>query len=232
MVKYKHLFFDLDRTIWDFETNSKETITELLDRYFKKKAGQLTFDKFYQVYQKINAELWMNYREAKITKDELRRARFYRSLLAFGIDEAELALEMNENYVLNCSQKTNLIPQSKEVLAYLHKNYGLHIITNGFKEAQYLKIEKSGIKHFFDEVIVADELGIQKPDPRIFHHALEESTAEKHESIMIGDDYEADIIGAKGVGIDQVYFLNQIEHDQNKSATFTVNHLRELKNIF
>lgn len=232
MVKYKHLFFDLDRTIWDFEKNSQETIFELLNELGLTKKGNLTEDSFLRIYKEVNRRLWGQYNQGIISKDQLRAERFYQSLLPFKIDERELALQFNNSYVERCSSKTNLVPHSKEILHYLADTYVLHIITNGFVEAQNLKLEKSGIRSFFSEVIIADEVGINKPDPRIFHHAFEASDAEPNESIMIGDDFEADIMGAKKVGMDQVYYKQSALPKERKEATFTISRLDEMKAIF
>lgn len=232
MVKYKHLFFDLDRTIWDFEKNSTETILELLNEWGLSRRGRLTESTFLKVYKEINKRLWQEYGQGRITKTELRAERFYQSLLAFKIDEKELALNFNDTYIQRCSSKTNLVPYSKEILNYLASSYILHIITNGFTEAQNVKLEKSGIRPFFSEVVIADEVGITKPDPRIFHHAIEASDADLKESIMIGDDFEADVLGAKNVGMDQIYYKKNASAKERAEATYTIGHLEELKAIF
>lgn len=232
MVRYRHIFFDLDRTIWDFEKNSTETIFELLGEMGLNKKGSISENKFLEVYKAINQKLWKEYGEGMITKDQLRAERFYQSLLMFNVDERELALNFNNTYIERCSSKTNLVPYSKEILNYLASSHILHIITNGFTEAQNLKLEKSGIRPFFSEVIIADEIGMTKPDPRIFHHAIEASSADLNESIMIGDDFEADVLGAKNVGMDQVFYKKDASLEQKAEATFTIEHLSELKDIF
>ena len=232
MVKYRHIFFDLDRTLWDFEKNSEETILELLKEKGLTSRGTLTDELFMRVYKEVNLEMWKQYREGKITKDQLRAQRFYQSLLKFNIDEKDLALEINDHYVSRCSSKTNLLPYSKEILELLSKNYILHIITNGFREAQHKKIDSSGLRNYFGAVIVGDEVGINKPDPRIFHHAIESSSAEFDESIMIGDDFEADILGAKNVGMDQIFFKKEPTDHELSQATYTISHLEELRSIF
>ena len=231
MVKYNHIFFDLDRTIWDFEKNSEVTIAELLGHFGMTQKGKITEDGFIKTYKRINQSLWMDYRAGKVDKQTLRSKRFHLSLMEFGIDQPELALEFNDAYVKQCSSKTNLLPHSKEVLRYLSKSYVLHIITNGFKEAQHVKLEKSGIRPFFKEVIVGDEVGINKPDPRIFHHAFNSSAAGPEESVMIGDDFEADIIGAKEVGMDQIFLKAGQGNTEPAVATYTVSNLEELKQI-
>ena len=195
------------------------------------KKGRISEEAFLTIYKEINAKLWKAYGAGKISKDELRAERFYRSLLQFRIDEKELSLLFNDLYIQRCSSKTNLIPHSKEILDYLSKDYILHIITNGFREAQNLKLEKSGIRPFFSEVIIADEVGMTKPDPRIFYHAIEASSADLKESIMIGDDFEADVLGAKNIGMDQIYYKPSATEKEKEEATFTIEHLSDLRDI-
>jgi putative hydrolase of the HAD superfamily len=229
MVKYRHLFFDLDRTLWDFERNSSETLTEIIENIPLLKTKNITAHRFIEAYKKINAEMWRAYRMNEISKEQLRRERFHQTMLLYNLDEPELALNINEKYVSNCSSKPHLIEGGKEMLELLGKKYILHIITNGFSEAQMIKLKAAGIKSYFQEIIISDLLGIKKPDPKIFEHALTNSRADKNESLMIGDDYEADIIGAQNAGIDQVYFTPEIA--SRRKATFVINRLAELRDI-
>ncbi len=227
LKKYEHLFFDLDRTLWDFESNSTETILDLHTNHQLEKHGIHDFEVFINKYKLINARLWGEYREGKIQKDELRLERFHQTFKEYGLDNPKLALTFNDDYVANCSKKTKLLEGSIDLLDYLSPNYQLHIITNGFVEAQYVKIKASGLEKYFQEVIVSDEFGYRKPDPRIFKHALETSGAKLNNSLMIGDDYEADIIGAKKLGIDQA-FLN-LEGIKTQGSTYEIQKLSELK---
>ncbi len=229
MKKYKHLFFDLDRTLWDFDKNSEEAIRDLFDQYNLSSKLSVDFDEFYETYHQINHDLWDNYRKGEVTKDELRLRRFHHSLQNFGFDDAVFALSFNDDYVSLCSSKSNLIPHSMEVLDYLKPNYKLHVITNGFVEAQQVKITNSGLHHYFDKVVVSDGLGFRKPDKRIFDYAFLETGAKPENSIMIGDDYGPDVLGAKAVGMDQVYFTKALQNDQK--ATFVIHSLLELKSI-
>lgn len=229
MKKYKHLFFDLDRTLWDFDTNSKEAIEDLFARHLLQKALGTNFEEFYKEYLSINHELWSLYRMERIEKDELRLQRFHQTFRHFGYNNPKLALEFNDDYVSLCSSKSNLIPNTIEVLDYLKPKYALHIITNGFIEAQEIKLKNSGLNYYFDEVIVSDGLGVKKPDSKIFHYAMEKANATPEESLMIGDDYGPDIMGAEAVGMDQVFFTK--EKKKNQPATFTILDLLELKEI-
>jgi putative hydrolase of the HAD superfamily len=229
MVKYEHLFFDLDRTLWDFEKNSKETISELFIEYELQTALETDFDTFYSRYKLNNERLWREYREGIIDKSQLRLLRYYETFKEFKLEDEVFAIKFNDRYVETCSSKKGLIPHSLEVLDYLKPKYKLHIITNGFVEAQEVKISKSGIAKYFNQIIVSDGLGYRKPDPRIFRHAMKLANAKSANSIMIGDDYVPDVIGAKNVGMDQIFFNK--EEKGNYEATFVINSLKELKNI-
>lgn len=229
MKKYKHLFFDLDRTLWDFDKNSEEAIQDLYDKHGLALKLKVDFSVFYKQYKGINHELWAVYRMGQITKDELRLQRFHNTFRHFNYNNPVFALAFNDDYVALCSSKSNLIPGSIEVLDYLKPNYVMHVITNGFVEAQEVKMNNSGLSYYFDQVVVSDGLGYRKPDKRIFDYAFEKSGATAENSIMIGDDYGPDVFGAKGVGMDQVYFTKQLEKDEE--ATFVIKSLLELKNI-
>lgn len=230
MKKYKHLFFDLDRTLWDFDKNSEEAIRDLYDKHSLQLKLGVGLYEFFQEYVGINHELWAVYRMGQITKDELRLQRFHSTFRTFNYNNPGLALLFNDDYVELCSSKSNLIPFSIEVLDYLKPNYTMHIITNGFVEAQQVKMDNCGLAYYFDEIIVSDGLGYRKPDKRIFDYAFEKSGATAENSIMIGDDYGSDILGAKAVGMDQIYFTQDLQKEEE--ATFVVGSLLEIKDIF
>jgi putative hydrolase of the HAD superfamily len=229
MKKYKHIFWDLDRTLWDFDKNSEEAIRDLYKKHDLPIKLGVEFDVFFQEYLTINHDLWAAYRKGEVTKDELRLRRFHYSFEKFGYSDSVFALSFNDDYVALCSSKSNLIPHSKEVLDYLKPNYEMHVITNGFVEAQQVKINNSGLDKYFTEVVVSDGLGYRKPDKRIFDYAFEKSGATAENSIMIGDDYGPDVLGAKAVGMDQVYFTKALQ--KGEDATFVIHSLLELKNI-
>ncbi|MDA9312501.1 YjjG family noncanonical pyrimidine nucleotidase [Vicingaceae bacterium] len=229
MKKYKHLFWDLDRTLWDFDRNSEEAIRDLYEKHDLLSKLGVEFGAFFQEYLEINHKLWAVYRIGQIPKDELRLKRFHNTFKLFNYDNPVFALSFNDDYVALCSSKPNLIPHSKEVLDYLKPNYEMHVITNGFVEAQQVKINNSGLDKYFTEVVVSDGLGYRKPDKRIFDYAFEKSGATAENSIMIGDDYGPDVLGAKEVGMDQVYFTKELQKDE--AATFVIHSLLELKNI-
>lgn len=229
-MEYKHLFFDLDRTLWDFERNSSETLNELYILNDLHSKGVLSAELFIQTYKAHNESLWVKYREGQIEKDELRTSRFDLSLQEFGINNKDLANQIGQQYISSCPLKTHLFPNTVETLIYLKKKYDLHIITNGFEEVQYIKLEQSNLLHFFDQVITSEQLGCKKPDSKIFKHALLKAFAQPYESLMIGDDLPVDILGAKNVGIDQVYFNpNKTEHKE--ILTFEIHSLNQLTDI-
>jgi putative hydrolase of the HAD superfamily len=230
-TRYKHLFFDLDRTLWDFDTNNLDTFREIFDKYNLKQRGISDFDNFFAYYTQINTALWQAYRDQVITKEALNFRRFYESLLFFGIDDESLARDIGKQYIHISPLKTALYPQTLETLEKLFGKYKMHIITNGFEEVQYIKIEKSGLAKYFDKIITSERAGYKKPDSRIFEFALLEARANAHESLLIGDDPEADILGAHQAGMDQLWVRHYKDQKAIMSPTYIVENLRDILEI-
>ena len=155
--KYKHIFFDLDHTLWDFNKNSSETLEELFELYSLKELGIHAFEDFIKMYRKVNDEKWDLYRKGEINKQELRATRFHDTLLSFEIDHPELAAQIDHDYIQKSPHKTNLFPHTHDVLKYLSKKYVLHIITNGFSEVQVIKMSASGLHTYFRYKITSEE---------------------------------------------------------------------------
>ena len=229
LSKYKHIFFDLDHTLWDFAKNSKETLSEAFELFSLASLG-INWNEFIHEYWIVNDAFWDDYRKGRVTKEELRYNRFHFTLKHFDVDNFELATSIGDYYVKYSPHKQNVFPNTHETLNYLKSKYKLHIITNGFEEVQYIKLEKSNLAQYFEEVITSENAGVKKPDPKIFNYALELSNAEVQESLMIGDNLEADILGAKEVGIDQVFF-NPDGLPNNEEVTFEIQNLKELIGI-
>jgi len=219
MRTYDHLFFDLDNTLWDFTSNSRlameQTLTEqeLISRL-------PSFEEFFSIYEEINHSLWDDYHARKITKQKLIVERFSRSMNAFGVDDYDWS-ELNHQYLENMARQTRLFPGTKETLDQLKaKGYQMHIITNGFREVQHKKLLNCGLSGYFTKVFISEEIQSIKPHRLIFEHALKSANALKKRSIMIGDSWNIDIMGALEFGIDQIMFLNHDSHsipDQIKS---------------
>jgi len=230
--KYRHLFFDLDHTLWDFEANSKSTLKELHTALRLNERGVDDFDLFHKNYLQHNEKLWERYRNGYIKQEELRVKRMWLSLLDFKIADDELAQEMSVRFLDMLPTRTILFPYTKEILEYLQdKGYILHLITNGFEKTQHNKLMYSGLSPFFKEVITSEGSGSLKPNKEIFEFALKISNANVGESIMIGDSIEVDIVGAKNAGIDQVY-VNHLGIEPEIRPTYTVGSLKELERIF
>jgi putative hydrolase of the HAD superfamily len=227
---YRHVFFDLDRTLWDFEINSYETLTELIDKYKLSEKGIASPDSFIEEYYKINDLLWEEYRQGVIDQETLRFERFSRALLKYEITDSDLIKNIGNDYIYLSPLKTNLLPHTIEVLDYLKSNYDLHIITNGFEEVQHIKLSNSGIADYFTEIITSERAGFKKPDKRIFDYSLATTNSLREKSIMIGDCINADILGAKNAGINQVYF-NPNQNSHQEEITHEINSLIELKEI-
>jgi putative hydrolase of the HAD superfamily len=231
-LKYKHLFFDLDHTIWDFETNSRETILELYTRHGMVETIHPNFDEFYERYSYHNKRLWDRYHHGFIKQDELRWKRMWHALLEFKIGDEKLAKQLSQEYLEILPTKKALFPYAKEVIKYLvEKGYKLHLITNGFEEVQWGKIRSCEIDPYFKEVITSEKAMSLKPHPEIFEYALKITGASKNESIMIGDNLDADIKGAMDAGLDTV-FVNHINETTELQPTYIIYHLQELELIF
>ena len=225
--KYKHIFFDLDHTIWDFDKNAEETLYELYDIYRLNEIGMPSAAKFIETYTRNNHQLWAEYHTGKITKDELRETGFRRTFLELGVRPEVLPLAFEDDYVKLCPTKTNLFPHAHETLEYLQSKYTLHLISNGFKESSELKVGNTNIGRYFENIIISEIVGVNKPDPAIFAHALGLAGASKHQSLMIGDSLEADVYGALNFGMDAIYF-NPFNAAKPDDVPLQVTHLKEL----
>ena len=230
-MAYKDLFFDLDHTLWDFETNSKETIQELYTTHRLAELGIVDFDGFYSTYSAHNHRLWDRYTKGFIKQEELRWKRVYLSLLDFKVANEPLAREMSQAYLEILPNKKHLFPYTIEILDYLkQKDYKMHLITNGFETVQFKKIKNSGIADYFIEVITSEASNSLKPQKEIFEYALKNANATVAESIMIGDNESADIQGGINIGMDTI-FVNHIQVEPTVPATYTITHLKELETI-
>ena len=229
MRTYRHLFFDLDRTLWDFETNARAAFSDLVKK-FKLTAVVGCSDVFFETFNNHNEKLWTMYRKGDITKERLKAIRFGLTLNEFGINDNELGVKLGIDYLNISVTKTALIPHTHETLSALKPAYNLHIITNGFNEVQFFKMENSNLSQYFDKVITSEAAGALKPRKEIFDFALEQTNAKRNESLMIGDDLETDIKGAANAGIDQV-FLNLDGVQTNGNITHEIESLHELINM-
>lgn len=227
-MKYNVIFIDLDNTIWDFEANSKNSLCLCYDKFGYERFFP-DFNTFYTLYHQHNDLLWGLYREAKITKQELNRERFAFPLESVGVKDVILAENFGKCYLETLSQQSLLIDGAFDLLTYLKtRGYRLFILSNGFEEVQSKKIENAHISNFFEDIILSDHIGYNKPHAKIFEHALQIARVEKAQTVMIGDDWEADIIGAKNSGIDQVFF-NRTNKSTSFAPTYEVKELPAIK---
>lgn len=231
-MKYAHIFFDLDHTLWDFDTNSRHTLKEIHGCFELHTRGVHDFDLFHKNYLTHNEVLWERYRNGFIKVDELRWKRMWQTLIDFKIGDEDLAKEMGIKFLELLPTRNILFPDTIEVLEYLtDKGYQLHLITNGFEHTQHCKLKNSGISKYFREVITSEGSNSLKPKKEIFEYALMRTKAFPENSIMIGDSVEVDILGALNAGMDQV-FVNHLRASCEMKPTYTVYCLKELKEIF
>lgn len=214
--KYTHLFFDLDHTLWDTDTNAKNSLDEMFGLFDLHKHGIQSREDFIEKYLAINNRLWTDYSLGKIKKGYLRNGRFELTLEKFGIVNVELVNMLSDFFVERTPYRNMLIPFAEKLLQHLKPNYKLYIITNGFKEAQHRKLKSSSIDHFFDDVFISEEIGCHKPNPDIFYFAIEKAEAQRENCLMIGDNIETDIHGAIAAGMDCIYLnVHSVKHNLN-----------------
>jgi putative hydrolase of the HAD superfamily len=230
-MKYRHLFFDLDHTLWDFDANARVTLEQLHAELKLQERGVYDFDLFYKNYLAHNENLWNRYRLGQIKQDELRLKRMWLALLDFKIADEALAREMSKLFLQLLPTRTLMFPHTIEILEHLaQKDYRMHIITNGFEEVQHSKLRSCNIEQYFEHVITSEGSNSLKPKPEIFMYAMEKAGALVEESLMIGDSLEIDIAGAASVGMDSVH-VNHLTREKNSAATYTIFHLEELEQI-
>lgn len=229
-MPYKNLFFDLDDTLWAFSANARDTYEEMYrkydyDRFFD------SFEHYYSLYQRRNLELWAEYADGKVTKEELNRQRYFYPLVAVGAGDSALAEAYEKDALATIPTKSKLMPHAREVLEYLSAKYNLYILSNGFKELQFHKMRSSDIDKYFRKVVLSDDIGILKPWPEIFHFALSATQSELNDSLMIGDSWENDIAGAAGVGMHQVFYNLSGRTDLPFTPTYQITDLKELLDL-
>ena len=228
---YKHLFFDLDRTLWDFEKNSHEVLCDLFVDFELQSKGINDSQLFIQTYKQINEELWELYRLNMISKERLRDERFFQTLQHFSVFDQSLASQMGSQYIALCPKKTHLFPFTHDVLSYLQKKYQLHIITNGFEEVQYIKLKSNNLLDYFNVIITSEQAGCKIPNPEIFNYSFTKCRANPKDSLMIGDDLVADIAGARQVGMNQVFFNPLSIYHSDTAITHEISCLSQLSDL-
>lgn len=229
-MPYKNLFFDLDDTLWAFSWNARDTYEEMYwkygyDRFFD------SFEHYYELYNRRNLQLWTEYANGQVTKQELNRQRYLYPLEAVGAGDAALAKAYEKDALATIPTKSRLMPHAREVLEYLAPKYNLYILSNGFQELQSHKMYSSGIDKYFKKIILSDDIGVLKPWPEIFHFALSATQSELRHSLMIGDSWENDITGAAGVGMHQVFYNVSGIIQLPFTPTYEITDLKELINI-
>ncbi len=230
MKTYQHIFFDLDHTLWDYDRNVSESLSELYHIYGLVNLGIPTFEIFFQSFHQVNFQLWDWYNVGKIDKHNLRKERFPRIFTHAGGKSEAIPVEFEEDFMNRTSAKPHVFPHAKEILTYLKTKYRIHVITNGFNESQDKKMKSAGLDGFFELVVTSETTGHKKPDPRIFEYAMDQLNTGPDACLMIGDNPDSDILGAQRAGIDQVFF-NPEGKGILLQPTFEISHLKDLEDL-
>jgi YjjG family noncanonical pyrimidine nucleotidase len=229
-TRYSCIFFDLDHTLWDYETNSRETLDELFVSYRLADRGVMNSDSFYQQFRKVNFELWDLYDRELVNHDYIRIERFKQILTHFQAYEEKLSTDISVDYLRTCPAKGNLMPHALETLEYLAPKYKLTVVTNGFEEIQNIKLSAGKIAHFFDHIVTSQKAGHRKPAKQIFKFAMDANATSCNEVLMVGDNLITDMGGARASSIDTVFF-NPEKVLHNELVHYEIANLSELQNI-
>lgn len=231
----EHIFWDLDHTIWDFETNSLAALQQTYLQHDLQSIGIANFEHFSDCYHIHNSKYWERFRKGFINRETLRWKRFYVTLLDYKIADEALAHKLGSTYLEILPYQTNLMPNALEVLEYCkNKNYQQHIITNGFENTQNVKMQTSNILPYFSKIITSEQAMSLKPNAAIYTHAIEQTGANVKNSIMIGDAIDVDIKGALDIGMPAIWLnapINKSKQNTNIKATHTITQLNELLQI-
>ncbi len=230
MKKYRHIFFDLDHTLWDFDRNIEEVIHDLYTYYDLSRYSFSTKD-FLSSFLEANTYLWLQFDMGLMNSSDLKNIRFKIIFTKLGIPSGHIPEDIRKKFEEFCSTKSHVIDHAHTILEFLSKDYKLHILTNGTVNIQNAKLESSGIIRYIDKLITSDISGCHKPEKQMFEYALKATNASKYDSIMIGDNLETDILGAQNADLDQVYFNpKKISHTEN--VTYEISSLDQLMDIF
>ncbi|SMP02041.1 YjjG family noncanonical pyrimidine nucleotidase [Chryseobacterium profundimaris] len=228
-MKIQHIFFDLDNTLWDHRRNAYLTIKDLFEKEEIALQYNIDFEEFHSIYHEINERLWEDIRDGIIDKEYLRKHRFYDTFRHFNVDDEKLSMYFEEHFLDKILNYNELVEGTEYILEYLkNKQYTLHIISNGFKEVTERKCILSGIAPYFQTITSADTVGVRKPRPEIFEYSLNLAGAAKEESVLIGDDWIADIIGAQNFGIDVIFF-DVLKENKQEEGLKVIQHLLQIK---
>jgi len=227
-INYKSLFFDLDDTLWDTTHNNKVCLEEIYETYHFGRHYP-SFKAFFDFYMPHNLLLWTKYRRHEIDRRTLITERFLYVLRPMGIDDASFAWKLNDDFLQRTATKTKIIEGAIDLLEYLVPKYRLFILSNGFREIQYRKMQNAGLAPYFERILLSEDVSIQKPHKKIFDYALKNTNSRRSESLMIGDSFEADIAGAQNAHIDQIWYNPCGDTPAGLSPTFTVSALNEIK---
>ncbi len=230
MKPYRHLLFDLDHTLWDFDKNATETLHELYLTHRLVDLGDFSAQHFCDTFVTVNRSLWKQYDQGTYDQQRLRSERFSLILMQLGVAADCIPAKLADDYLRICPTKPHVMPHTVAILDYLRQHYQLHILTNGFAAVQAIKLRSAGLTDYFTEVVSSDTTGHRKPHRSVFDYLLDRIGAASQACVMIGDNLETDVRGAREAGIDQIFY-NPKRGKHHEPVTYEIACLSELHSI-
>ncbi len=230
MKHYRHIIFDLDHTLWDFTKNATETLHELYDTHQLAVLGDFSAQQLCDTFEEVNYHLWKLYNRGEYDQQRLRSERFGLILTQLGVAADDIPLNLADDYLRICPTKSHVMPHTVPILNYLRQHYELHILTNGFTEVQAIKLQSAHLTDYFTTVVASDTTGHKKPHRPVFDYMLRQIDAHSEACVMIGDNLETDVLGARNAGIDQIFY-NPGRTKHHESVTYEIACLSELQDI-
>jgi len=224
----RYIYFDLDNTLLDHikaESKSHQAVYESFSELQK-----IPIDEWLETYQEVNHNLWVQYQDGDIDRHQLHFSRFHDSMVKMGLP-TDHSREIGISYMDKYRENWEWVDQAEEAIALASKHFDVGIITNGFKETQLKKFEKLSMHKYTSRMVISEELGVLKPDPKVFDHATELAGVPREEILYVGDSYSSDVVGGLNAGWQTAWYTGVVgEEETDLKPHLTFSDFSDLKN--
>lgn len=201
----KFIYFDLDDTLLDHKKAEQKGLADVYQHFDV--FTDISLKTLLNVYHLINKGLWEEYGKGEIDRFILQRRRFEETLSRLGIDTALLE-QIGNAYMDNYRNHWEWIDGAKNAFDSIRAKYPVGIITNGFAETQWMKIDQFGFRETASQIVISEEIGVMKPHPKIFDYSTQLVGVERSEILYVGDSLTSDVMGGKEAGWQVAWYTN------------------------